>query len=321
MTTLPAAADAAFLRPAPRPAARPAMPDIVWEVPPADFEIPDEPMDNTDQFLLAAALKEALACAGLLSETELYGASLALCAKINGQTVTKAPDWFYVPVVHPTGENRGSYTPIAEGTRPAVVMEFLSDNRGREYDTSQVPPYGKWFFYEKVIQAPFYVIFNSKNGEIEVYQLSNGRYKPRACAENGCYWIDAMQLFLGVWSGLNEDEHRHMHWLRWWDTDGNLLPWRYEKERRAEEKAEKEREKAERAREKAEREREKAERERERAERAEREKQAALAHVEHAEHLTIQRMARQMLLAQVDIAVIAQVTGLDEAEISALQTS
>ncbi len=144
-----------FLIYAPKKTTQKKPPKIVWEIPPPDFDIPDDPMDNFDQSLLAEALRDALSCAQRLSPNQLCATSLAVCAKVEGRTITKAPDWFYVPYVHPTEKNRHSYTPIAEGKRPTLVMEFLSDNKRNEYDKSPIPPYGKWYFYEKILQVPW----------------------------------------------------------------------------------------------------------------------------------------------------------------------
>jgi hypothetical protein len=33
-------------------------------------------------------------------------------------------------------------------------------------------------------------------------------------------------LFLGVWQGIKENHNTH--WLRWWDAEGNRLPWAIE---------------------------------------------------------------------------------------------
>ncbi|GAX35726.1 hypothetical protein NIES3585_17440 [Nodularia sp. NIES-3585] len=35
-----------------------------------------------------------------------------------------------------------------------------------------------------------------------------------------------MNLFLGTWQGTKEA--RTGYWLRWWDQEGNLLPWAVE---------------------------------------------------------------------------------------------
>ena len=82
-------------------------------------------MDNSDQSLLAEALRDALSLAKRISKNQFCATSLAVCVKVDGQTITKAPDWFYVPYVHPLETNRRSYTPNVEGQLPTIVMEFL----------------------------------------------------------------------------------------------------------------------------------------------------------------------------------------------------
>jgi hypothetical protein len=41
--------------------------------------------------------------------------------------------------------------------------------------------------------------------------------------ENQRYWIEEMNLYLGVWEGTREN--LTSKWLRWWDEQGNLLLW------------------------------------------------------------------------------------------------
>jgi Uma2 family endonuclease len=300
-----------------------ALPKIVWKIPPPDFEIPDDPMDNFDQSLLAEALREALSCTQRLSEYQLCATSLAVCVNVGGRTITKAPDWVYVPQVHPTDQNRHSYTPNVEGQLPTIVMEFLSDQKGKEYDESRIYPYGKWYFYEQILKVPNYVIFNPENGKLEVYYLKHGHYQKQTSDSKGFYWIESMKLFLGVWEGFKEDVKRRTFWLRWWDAEGNQLPWQSEQlktERRKAELAEIEKQKA---LETAAFEKRKAEMERRKAEQAEMEKQKALetAEIEKQKALKTKtrQMAKQMLQAQVEMTLIQQITGLDEAEINALR--
>ena len=283
-------------------------PQITWEIPPFDFEIPDEPMDNFDQSLLAEALRDALEQAQRLSSNSLCATSLAVCVNVAGKTFTKAPDWFYVPNAYPCEKNRRSYTPYTEGDLPMMVMEFLSDKRRKEYDKSNEPPYGKWYFYEKLLKVPWYVIFDSDSGKLEVYHLERGRYKKQTCHDNGYYWIDSMELFLGVWLGLKENVHRKTYWLRWWDAENNLLLWESENTKQLEIEKQAALEKAQQA------EIEKQAMEIEK-QAMEIEKQAALEKAQQAANETTLRIAKQMLQAHVEIAFITQVTGLDEKEI------
>jgi len=270
---------------------------ITWNKLPPHFELPDDPVDNFAQPLLAEALREAL---GVVSLTQLVATNFGLVATVNGKTVVKAPDWVFVPNVIPLpeGKDRKSYTPYKEGELPEVVMEFLSDEDGREYDQKSTWPYGKWFFYEQILKVPVYAIFNSDNGTLEVYQLKSERYQRQKPDKNGHFWIDSLGLFLGVWHGLKPKTTRTGYWLRWWDTYDHLLLW----EKEALEKAEAEKRAA-----------------LEKAQRSEDEKRAALEKAEKAEITTKLQMAKQMLQANAEIGFIMQVTGLDKASIEALQ--
>ena len=75
-----------------------AIPPITWEKLPADFPLPDDPVDNNLQPLLAAALRECLELAGLIVESALIASNFGLCATVGDKTIVKAPDWVYVPI-------------------------------------------------------------------------------------------------------------------------------------------------------------------------------------------------------------------------------
>lgn len=218
-------------------------PQITWEKLPEEFVLPDEPVENLEHPLLAAVLREILEIGGLIPSTALIASNLGICATVNDKIVVKAPDWVYVNAVEPTVETRRSYTPNLEGEVPVIVMEFLSDNDGGEYSMYGKYPYGKWWFYERILQVPVYVIFVPGTGELEVYRLKEGQYQPELAPEDNLYWVEQIQLYLGVWLGTKFN--RTGYWLRWWDAQGNLLPWGTEKidmERREKEKERREKE-------------------------------------------------------------------------------
>jgi hypothetical protein len=238
---------------------------ISWEALPDDFQLEDEPVENTGQPLLAGALRESLEIAGFIKPEMLIVSNFGLCATVNGEIVVKAPDWLYIPSVKEVLPERRSYTSYLEGEFPLIVMEFLSHNDGGEYSVKRSFPPGKWFFYEQVLQVPIYVIFEPNGGLLEFYELKNDRYQLQLPDENGRHWIENMGLFLGTWQG--EKEGRNGYWLRWWDKDGNLLPWGLEQIAKEKEVAEQERQRAERERERAEQERQRAEQEKQEKER------------------------------------------------------
>ncbi len=76
-------------------------PTVTWEPLPADFVLPDDPVENIQQPPLAAALTDALGAAARIQPNMLIGSNFALVATVNKKIVVKAPDWFYVPHMQP----------------------------------------------------------------------------------------------------------------------------------------------------------------------------------------------------------------------------
>jgi Uma2 family endonuclease len=234
-------------------------PTVTWEALPADFVLPDDPVENIQQPSLAAALTDALGANGRLQPEMLIGSNFGLVATVKKKIVVKAPDWFYVPQVHPVAEGiiRRSYTPNLEGAPVAVVMEFLSQEEGGELSVRSTPPYGKLHFYEQILQVPTYVTYDPYEPSLDVRCLNNGRYAMQAPDAEGRIWIPELELFLGIWYG--ERLRQTTNWLRWWDSAGNMLLW-------SAEQAEQERQRAEEERQRAEQERQRAEEQHQRAE-------------------------------------------------------
>lgn len=205
-------------------------PHIEWILLPENYLLPDDPVESIVQPLLAAALTESLDLAGLVTEGMLIASNMALVTSINGETVLKAPDWFLVSSVKPieTGVIRRSYTPIKQGEIPAIVMEFLSATDTAEYSLRPFYPYGKMWFYERIIKVPIYIIFDPETGSLEIRKLNQeGKYERESLDENGRYYLEALNLYLGIWQGTRLNETTN--WLRWWDDSGNLLLWGSEK--------------------------------------------------------------------------------------------
>ncbi len=171
----------------------------------------------------------------------------------------EAPDWFYVPNVPPTldGEVRRSYVLWQEYIAPLIVLEFVSGNGTEERD--RTPPaslangdgkVGKFWVYEQAIRVPYYGIYEVKKAAVEVYHLVDNCYQPVAANERGHYPIPPMGVELGIWQGRYGN--LELPWLRWWDSEGNLLL-------TGEERAEIERQRAEFAESELEQQRQRAE--------------------------------------------------------------
>jgi len=226
---------------------------ITWEPLPANFILPDDPVENIQQPALAAALTDALGASGYIQPEMLIGSNLGLVATVNKKIVVKAPDWFYVPQVHsvPEGVIRRSYTPNTDGAAVTIVMEFLSEAEGGELSIRSTPPYGKLHFYEQILQVPTYVTYDPYDSSLEVRYLQDGRYILHPVDDQGRLWIPQLELYLGIWSG--ERLGQTMNWLRWWDKSGNLLLWSSEQAAQERQTAEEERQRADREHQRAER--------------------------------------------------------------------
>ncbi|MEG4628470.1 Uma2 family endonuclease [Microcoleus sp. AR_TQ3_B6] len=196
----------------------------------------------------------------------------------------EAPDWFYIPNVPATLDGfRRSYVLWPEHMAPFIALEFASGNGEEERDgtplsvaadgTTTKP--GKFWVYERIIRIPYYGIYEMRTGNLEVYHLIDFVYRKMEPNERGHYPIPVLDVELGLWEGSYQNQE--LLWLRWWDSQGNLLltgSEQVEIERalveQERERVAQERERAEQERERAEQERERAEQKRERAEQAER---------------------------------------------------
>jgi len=216
---------------------------IAWEKLPKEFYLPESSTENTAQPLIAGALRESLELAGYLQPNMLIASHLNLCAKVNGEWIIKAPDWFFVKAIAPSSPpvshvaDRRSYTPHLDGEVPQVVMEFVCEPNSRKYSSKRTFPYGRWFFYEDFLKVPIYIVFTPASGQLEIYILQEIGYRLHHPEQNNRYWLADMELFVGVWQG--EKEGRSGYWLRWWDRDGNILPWAVEQIAQERQKVEK----------------------------------------------------------------------------------
>ncbi len=273
---------------------------ITWPLLPDDFILPDDPVENIEHPLIANGLRQSLVDSPELTQDALIVSNFALCAAVDDRTICKAPDWMYVRPVQPWPHNepRRSYTPHTEGTVPFVVMEFLSATYGDEYSVEHTEKIGKWFFYEKVIRVPRYVIFRPHTGRIEVYALESECYDNQNPDENGRYLIPGLDLFLGVWVGTREG--RTGNWLRWWNMAGELLLWPEERAEAQSQRAVAESQRAEAQSQRAEAQSQRAEAQSQRADREQQDKESAQTLLEQ------ERQRNQELLAQLSALGIDQ---------------
>jgi Uma2 family endonuclease len=152
-----------------------------------------------------------------------------------------------------------SYFMWEYGKSPDVVIEIVSNRRGRE-DSDKLEGYAQ-------IRVPYYAIFDPEcmlSGEIlRVFELQRFAYRPL----EDPVLLPGIGLGLRQWYGVFE-EHDNS-WLRWVDTDGQLIATGAERAEHARQQAEHARQQAEHARQQAEHAKQQAEHAEQRAEHAE----------------------------------------------------
>ncbi|GET42243.1 hypothetical protein MiSe_70570 [Microseira wollei NIES-4236] len=156
---------------------------------------------------------------------------------------------------------------------PLIAIKFASGDGSEERDNtplSRLPEGGNqkpgnFWVYEQIIRIPYYAIYIIQSGELEVYNWVNTRYRRLQPNDRGHYPIELMGVELGVWEGSYQNQTQQ--WLRWWDSEGNLLLTGSERARLEGLHAEQERQRAEAERQRAEAERQRADREQQQKER------------------------------------------------------
>ncbi|MEB3358420.1 MAG: Uma2 family endonuclease [Synechococcales bacterium] len=166
----------------------------------------------------------------------------------------RGPDFFVV--LGTEKKDRRSWVVWDEnGQYPNLILEILSNS------TRQVDKGPKKTLYQNIFRTPDYFWFDPDTLMVEGFHLVDGRYEPIQPTEQGWLWSEQLELYLGVY------ENR----LRFFTSDGELIPSLEELADQERAQAEQERQRAEQERQRAEQERQRAEQERERAEQLARE--------------------------------------------------
>ncbi|NCJ06712.1 hypothetical protein GS597_09370 [Synechococcales cyanobacterium C] len=153
----------------------------------------------------------------------------------------KRPDWFAVvgvPRLYEGREMRLSYVVWQERVNPFVVVELLSPGTEKEDlgQTERAPgaPPTKWQVYEQTLRVPYYILFDRYTNNLRAFHLVGGHYQPLDFTKQRIQ-ISEWSLSLGVWQGVYEGIERL--WLRWFDSEGQLILSAEERAEQAEERA------------------------------------------------------------------------------------
>jgi Uma2 family endonuclease len=158
----------------------------------------------------------------------------------------KGPDFFLVKGVDGTKPRDSWVVWEEDGRYPDLVVEFISTStRAKDVDKNVM-------FYAGVFRVPEYFWFDRRSGELVGYRLTADGYVRIEPDARGWLWSEVLGAYVGVWRG--EYRGRVWSWLRLWDSEGQLVLTREEREAReraareqAEAQAQQERERAEQA--------------------------------------------------------------------------
>ncbi len=158
--------------------------------------------------------------AGGYDDLDLHWNPAAPARKSSGHTILQ-PCWFYVSHVAPRPPERVRHSYVLWKTQvsPLVVLECTAGDGGAERDQTSMT--GKFWIYEQMVRARYYVIYLMEQTQPEVYQRINERYTLQAPEPSGRYVIPELDVELGVWQGFYRNIKRP--WLRWWRRQGELL--------------------------------------------------------------------------------------------------
>ncbi|QSJ15757.1 Uma2 family endonuclease [Nostoc sp. UHCC 0702] len=141
----------------------------------------------------------------------------------------RGPDFFVV--LGCERKTRKSWVVWEEnGKYPNLILEILSES------TANTDRGLKKEIYQDIFRTPDYFWFDPYTLEFAGFHLVDGEYQPLQPNEQGHLWSHQLGLYLGIHEGL----------LRFFTTDGQLVPTPEETAVQAEQRAQQEAEKAER---------------------------------------------------------------------------
>lgn len=137
------------------------------------------------------------------------------------------PDWFGVigvPRLY-EGQDRWNYQIWHELVPPLIVLEFYSPRvkedllEKKPRSAHQQPT--KWEIYERILQVPYYLLFDGEEEKPRVFHLTESRYQEME-GQDERFWIPEAELGVGSWRGKVYGQEST--WLRCHDARGDWIP-------------------------------------------------------------------------------------------------
>ncbi|MDJ1169269.1 Uma2 family endonuclease [Roseofilum sp. BLCC_M154] len=129
----------------------------------------------------------------------------------------RGPDFFAVLDVDGTKERQGWVVWQEEGRYPDVIVELMSPS------TSKVDTGKKKNIYGRIFRTPDYFVYDPfKPKSLQGWHLDISKgYQSLVADDRGWLWCESLGFWLGTWSGTIDREEAV--WLRFYDTEGNLV--------------------------------------------------------------------------------------------------
>ena len=167
----------------------------------------------------------------------------------------RGPDFFAVLGVDGNRDRQGWVVWEEEGRYPDVIVELMSPS------TAEVDRTTKKTLYEQTFRTPDYFVFDPFDPQsLQGWSLNGGNvYHPLEPNAQGRLWCNRLQLWLGTWQGVINQEPAtgKCAWLRFYTADGDLVPL---PEESAQQRAEREAQRADQESRRAEEEKQRADR-------------------------------------------------------------
>jgi Uma2 family endonuclease len=222
-------------------------------------EVPEEPgLPDEYHYLQPQLLSTTLRLSQYAADQVFSVGDMNLYYDVDHPLWYKRPDWFAVvgvPRLYAGQELRLSYVVWQERVNPFVVVELLSpgteqEDLGQTAHRNALPaissgssggtpkgelPPTKWEVYEQILRIPYYVLFDRYTNRLRAFHLVGGHYQAMETPDQKVP-ISEFELSLGVWQGNYQGVERP--WLRWYTTNGPMVPTDMERAEQAEDRAE-----------------------------------------------------------------------------------
>ena len=194
-----------------------------WEppMPPVDLVFDDgEPLESPQHRIAMNALIR-LALQALSDRQDLFvgGNMFVYYSSVQVRNRDfRGPDFFVVLNVDGERERRGWVVWEEQGRYPDVIVEFMSPSTANE-DLGD-----KKNIYEGTFKTPDYFVYDPfRPDSLQGWHLNaKQRYEPLVPNDRGWLWCETLGLWLGTWQGTIDLTSGF--WLRFYDSDGNLIP-------------------------------------------------------------------------------------------------